>query len=42
MRRLLQSICKPFSALYRHLKWYLSAVSTAVSSWFVMYLEITA
>jgi hypothetical protein len=42
MRPLLKSICKPFSALYRYLKWYLAAMSTAVSSWFVMYLEITA
>ncbi len=42
MRRVIHLICKPFSALYRHLKWYLAAMSTGVSSWFVMYLEAAA
>lgn len=42
MQRVIQFIVKPFSALYRHLKWYLAAMSTAASSWFVLYLEATS
>ena len=35
-------IGKPVAALYQHLKWLLSALSTAMSSLFVLYLEINA
>jgi hypothetical protein len=42
MKLFTRLISEPLAALYRHLKWLLSAVSTAMSSLFVLYLEINA
>lgn len=42
MAAMFKSITKPFAAAYRQLKWGLSAVSVALSAYFVYVLEVHA
>jgi len=42
MKLFTRLISKPLAALFDHLKWLLSALSAAMSSLFVLYLEIIA
>ena len=42
MKSFLNLVGERFSALFRYLKWVLSAVSTAGASLLVLYLESTA